>query len=48
MRGFDNLVPPKSVIIRSGTQTLINAESLVIGDIVRIKGRDKIPADIDY
>ena len=33
-------------VVREGTQKEIEASELVVGDIVRIRGGDKTPADI--
>ncbi|KAL4511029.1 hypothetical protein ABPG73_008107 [Tetrahymena malaccensis] len=46
MDSFKNFLPQKSVVIRDGYETQINAEKLVIGDIVKIKAGEKIPADV--
>lgn len=46
MDSFKNMVPDKAVVIRDGqTQTVI-ARELVIGDVVMVKGGDRIPADL--
>ena len=34
------------MVIRDGNETLIEASKLVPGDLVKVKGGDKIPADI--
>ena len=46
MNKFKNLVPTKAIAVRDGQQARIESEKLVPGDIVRIRGGDKIPADI--
>ncbi|EAR87213.3 Na,H/K antiporter P-type ATPase alpha subunit family protein (macronuclear) [Tetrahymena thermophila SB210] len=46
MDSFKNFLPQKSVVIRNGYETQINAEKLVLGDIVKVKAGEKIPADI--
>ncbi|XP_073458233.1 potassium-transporting ATPase alpha chain 2-like [Aquarana catesbeiana] len=46
MAGFKNMVPQQAVILRDGKRVEIIAEKLVVGDIVFIKGGDKIPADL--
>ncbi|XP_053546839.1 potassium-transporting ATPase alpha chain 2-like [Bombina bombina] len=46
MAGFKNMVPQQAMVLREGKRIEINAEELVVGDIVSIKGGDKIPADI--
>lgn len=46
MSAFGNLVPPRSVVIRDGRFQTIPAADLVPGDLLRVKGGDKIPADM--
>ncbi|KAM4015308.1 potassium-transporting ATPase alpha chain 2-like [Anomaloglossus baeobatrachus] len=46
MAGFKNMVPQKALVLRDGKRNEMLAENLVTGDIVFIKGGDKIPADI--
>eukprot|EP00026_Physarum_polycephalum_P000379 Phypoly_transcript_00379.p1 GENE.Phypoly_transcript_00379~~Phypoly_transcript_00379.p1 ORF type:complete len:956 (-),score=147.84 Phypoly_transcript_00379:2153-4723(-) len=46
MSGFGQLVPPRSVVIRDGSFQTVPAENLVPGDLLRIRGGDKIPADV--
>lgn len=46
MGGFGQLVPQRTVVIRAGQFQSIPAEDLVPGDILRVKGGDKIPADM--
>jgi len=46
MGGFGQLVPPRSVVIRDGSFQTVPAEALVPGDLLRIRGGDKIPADV--
>ena len=43
---FKNFVPPKCKVLRSGNYTTIDAAKLVPGDIVELKGGDRIPADM--
>ena len=45
MAEFKNLVPEKALVIRDGKLGLCPATDLVVGDIVKIKLGDKIPAD---
>ena len=40
------LLIQEAKVIRSGTRQVINAEDLVVGDIVDVQFGDKIPADI--
>ncbi|CAJ0941051.1 unnamed protein product [Ranitomeya imitator] len=46
MAGFKNMVPQQALVLRDGKRIEMTAENLVPGDIVFIKGGDKIPADI--
>ncbi|NXX45403.1 ATP4A ATPase, partial [Tricholaema leucomelas] len=43
---FKNLVPQQATVIREGSKQQINARELVVGDLVEIKGGDRVPADI--
>ncbi|OCT73467.1 potassium-transporting ATPase alpha chain 1 [Xenopus laevis] len=43
---FKNLVPQQATVVRDGEKFLINANQLVVGDLVEIKGGDRVPADI--
>ncbi|XP_069804972.1 potassium-transporting ATPase alpha chain 1 [Dendropsophus ebraccatus] len=43
---FKNLVPQQATVIRDGEKFQINANQLVVGDLVEIKGGDRVPADI--
>lgn len=46
MESFKNMVPQRAIIIRDGKKNDIIAEHIVVGDLVEIKGGDRIPADI--
>ncbi|XP_077115951.1 potassium-transporting ATPase alpha chain 2-like [Ranitomeya variabilis] len=46
MAGFKNMVPQQALVLRDGKRKEMIAENLVTGDIIFIKGGDKIPADI--
>jgi sodium/potassium-transporting ATPase subunit alpha len=46
MDSFKNLVPDKANVIRDGQAQSILAKTLVVGDIVQVKGGDRIPADV--
>lgn len=46
MKGFNNMTTTKTVVVRDNEQLLIGSEDIVVGDIVRVKVGDKIPADI--
>ncbi|NXN15961.1 ATP4A ATPase, partial [Indicator maculatus] len=43
---FKNLVPQQATVIREGSKLQVNASELVVGDLVEIKGGDRVPADI--
>merc|ERR1712226_1785913 len=40
------MVPAKALVLRNGEKVELNARDLTIGDVVFIKGGDKVPADI--
>lgn len=46
MESFKNTVPQQALVISEGENMQINAEELVVGDLIEVKARDKIPADI--
>eukprot|EP01016_Furgasonia_blochmanni_P015567 TRINITY_DN1855_c0_g1_i6.p1 TRINITY_DN1855_c0_g1~~TRINITY_DN1855_c0_g1_i6.p1 ORF type:complete len:973 (-),score=185.06 TRINITY_DN1855_c0_g1_i6:1267-4185(-) len=46
MASFKNFIPQKSKVLRNGAWTQIDAVKLVPGDIVEVKGGDRVPADI--
>ncbi|XP_008321045.1 sodium/potassium-transporting ATPase subunit alpha-3b isoform X2 [Cynoglossus semilaevis] len=46
MESFKNMVPQKALVIREGEKVQINAEEVVAGDLIEVKGGDRIPADI--
>uniref|UniRef100_A0A667YXP8 Sodium/potassium-transporting ATPase subunit alpha n=1 Tax=Myripristis murdjan TaxID=586833 RepID=A0A667YXP8_9TELE len=46
MDSFKNMVPQQAMVIREGEKMQINAELVVQGDLVEIKGGDRIPADL--
>ncbi|XP_060728039.1 sodium/potassium-transporting ATPase subunit alpha-2 [Tachysurus vachellii] len=46
MDSFKNMVPQQALVIREGEKRQINAEEVVLGDLVEIKGGDRIPADL--
>lgn len=46
MDSFKNMVPDKASVIRDGQTMVVLAKELVVGDIVFVKGGDRIPADI--
>nr|P05025.1 RecName: Full=Sodium/potassium-transporting ATPase subunit alpha; Short=Na(+)/K(+) ATPase alpha subunit; AltName: Full=Sodium pump subunit alpha; Flags: Precursor [Tetronarce californica]CAA26578.1 unnamed protein product [Tetronarce californica]prf//1109244A ATPase alpha,Na/K [Tetronarce californica] len=46
MDSFKNMVPQQALVIRDGEKSSINAEQVVVGDLVEVKGGDRIPADL--
>lgn len=46
MESFKNMMPTMTTVIRDGKSTKIDAQQLVRGDIVVLKGGDKVPADV--
>ncbi|KAM4051619.1 LOW QUALITY PROTEIN: sodium/potassium-transporting ATPase subunit alpha-1-like [Anomaloglossus baeobatrachus] len=46
MESFKNMVPQQALVIRSAEKLSINAEDVVQGDLVEVKGGDRIPADL--
>jgi P-type E1-E2 ATPase len=46
MDSFKDMVPQYANVIRNGAKYTIPAEELVVGDLVEVKGGDRVPADI--
>uniref|UniRef100_A0A674MQV5 Sodium/potassium-transporting ATPase subunit alpha n=1 Tax=Takifugu rubripes TaxID=31033 RepID=A0A674MQV5_TAKRU len=46
MDSFKKMVPQQALVIREGEKMQINAELVVMGDLVEIKGGDRVPADL--
>ncbi|XP_006146786.1 potassium-transporting ATPase alpha chain 2 [Tupaia chinensis] len=46
MASFRKMIPQQALVIRDSEKIVIPSEMLVVGDIVEIKGGDRIPADI--
>lgn len=46
MASFKNMMPNLCTVIRDGNPSQVNAEDLVLGDIVLLKAGDKVPADM--
>ncbi|XP_067849038.1 sodium/potassium-transporting ATPase subunit alpha [Heptranchias perlo] len=46
MESFKNMVPQQALVVRDGEKSTINAEDVVAGDLVEVKGGDRIPADL--
>jgi len=46
MAGFANMMPQAALVVRDGTKVKIDATDLVLGDLIEVRGGDKIPADL--
>ncbi|XP_038065477.1 sodium/potassium-transporting ATPase subunit alpha-3-like [Patiria miniata] len=46
MESFKHMVPQEALVFRDGAWSSLNATEVVVGDIVEVKGGDRIPADI--
>eukprot|EP00834_Sanchytrium_tribonematis_P004712 NODE_247_length_11822_cov_1.182718.p1 type:complete len:1106 gc:universal NODE_247_length_11822_cov_1.182718:11115-7798(-) len=46
LSSFGNMIPQQSMVLRDGNWTKIESKFLVVGDVVKIKEGDKIPADV--
>ncbi|MED6283136.1 Sodium/potassium-transporting ATPase subunit alpha-2 [Characodon lateralis] len=46
MDSFKKMVPQQAMVIREGEKMQINAEHVALGDLVEIKGGDRVPADL--
>jgi len=46
MDSFKNMVPQQAVCIRNGERKTMNADGLVVGDLIEVKFGDRVPADI--
>jgi len=46
MESFKNMVPQQALVFRNGQKQTVGARELVLGDIVEVKGGDRIPADL--
>merc|ERR1712168_163788 len=46
MESFGSMVPQYALVIRDGEKITIEAQYLVVGDIVEVKFGDRVPADI--
>lgn len=40
------VVLQQALVVRNGEKKSINAEEVVVGDLVEVKGGDRIPADL--
>ncbi|XP_030635771.1 sodium/potassium-transporting ATPase subunit alpha-1-like [Chanos chanos] len=46
MESFKKMVPQQALVIRNGEKMSIDAVDVVLGDLVEVKGGDRIPADL--
>lgn len=46
MESIKNMVPQYATVVREGEKITLQAEHLVLGDIVEVKFGDRLPADI--
>ncbi|KAJ1175238.1 hypothetical protein NDU88_000529 [Pleurodeles waltl] len=46
MASFNKMIPQQAVVTRNGEKCEVPATELVVGDLVEIKGGDRIPADL--
>nr|AAB02615.1 Na,K-ATPase alpha subunit [Caenorhabditis elegans] len=46
MDSFKNMVPTFALVHRDGQKQQVKTEELVVGDIVEVKGGDRVPADL--
>uniref|UniRef100_A0A0N5B8S3 Sodium/potassium-transporting ATPase subunit alpha n=1 Tax=Strongyloides papillosus TaxID=174720 RepID=A0A0N5B8S3_STREA len=46
MESFKSMIPAHALVLRDGEKIKIPVDQLVVGDIVEVKGGDRIPADM--
>lgn len=46
LSAFNFSPPQQALVIREGEKVQINAENVVVGDLVEVKGGDRVPADL--
>merc|ERR1719361_1929277 len=46
MDSFKNMVPDQANVVRDGQTQTILAKTVVVGDLIMVKGGDRIPADL--
>lgn len=46
MDSFSKLVPTYALVIRDGERRQMRTEEVVVGDVVEVKGGDRVPADL--
>ena len=48
IKGFANLLPPKCTVCRDGVERQMDAEKLVVGDMVWIRNGEKVHSGIQF
>ena len=46
MDSFKDFMPEQTIVIRDGQEKVMDADKLVVGDVIRVELGKKIPADI--
>jgi len=46
MDSFKKMVPQSATVVRGGETTVVDAVNLTLGDVIEVKGGDKLPADV--
>ena len=46
MDSFKNMIPQYATVVRNGQKFTVPVEEVVVGDLIEVKGGDRIPADI--
>uniref|UniRef100_A0A8C5PDU8 Sodium/potassium-transporting ATPase subunit alpha n=1 Tax=Leptobrachium leishanense TaxID=445787 RepID=A0A8C5PDU8_9ANUR len=46
MSSFNKMIPQQALVVRDGEKVEVPATDLAVGDLVEVKGGDRIPADI--
>ncbi|KAE9548777.1 hypothetical protein FO519_008015 [Halicephalobus sp. NKZ332] len=46
MESFKSMVPTFALVYRNGEKVQLGTEKLVVGDVVEVKGGDRVPADL--
>ena len=46
MGKFKKMLPQQCTVIRDGAEKMISAVDVVVGDIIKVQGGNKVPADL--
>ncbi len=46
MKGFSKMVPTRATVLRNRERRSVDAQNLVVGDVVELRPGDKVPADL--